>query len=127
MENCTRSTIALIVSIAALFVALIGSATVYFVQNEHEKDAATNVNLFKNITKSNRAGIFESCLDIEQVKRQIREDAQEDYANLERNARLLQIELTPELRAQVKADFEATMRRFAMESCKPEDQSSGQK
>lgn len=57
------------------------------------------------------------CETTEKLKAQHRLEALEDYENLDRNGRLLGIEITPELRATARESRDATLRRFAPSDC----------
>lgn len=58
-----------------------------------------------------------ACRQIEKLKAEFRLQADENFARLEQNAALLQIELTPELREQARLDYERTLKRFASAEC----------
>jgi hypothetical protein len=58
-----------------------------------------------------------TCIQVERIKRQLREDAIENWKNLARNARLLRIELTQEVREVALQERNATLRRFAPIDC----------
>lgn len=58
-----------------------------------------------------------NCENVEALKSVQREAARENYANLERNARLLKLELTPELRRVAREGRDATLKRFASHRC----------
>lgn len=58
-----------------------------------------------------------TCSQIEALKAEFRKQAVENFANLERNARLLEIELTPELRREAAAGRDRTLVRFAAREC----------
>ena len=60
---------------------------------------------------------LENCKEIEANKAQQRKDATEEHNNLERNARLLGITLTPELRAAVDAEYQHKMDVYAPSKC----------
>lgn len=58
-----------------------------------------------------------NCEQIEELKTEFREEAVEDFKNLERNGRLLGIEITPDLRATALFERDRTLTRFAPAEC----------
>lgn len=60
---------------------------------------------------------MQTCRQIEGLKAEFRNQAVENYANLERNAELLGIVLTPQLRHQAEVDRNRTLDRFAARDC----------
>ncbi len=69
------------------------------------------------VTNDLSAQSLEYCHEIEALKARVRARVNEDYRNLDRNGKLLDITITPELRAQAKADRDATLKRYAAQSC----------
>lgn len=59
----------------------------------------------------------QNCEQVEALKTEFRDQAVESFANLDRNVRLLGIELTPEAREVAKQGRDATLRRFAPTDC----------
>lgn len=57
------------------------------------------------------------CLDIEKLKTNVRNKANEDFRNLSRNAKLLGITLTPAIIEQARADRAATLETYAKQPC----------
>lgn len=64
-----------------------------------------------------RTVAMKNCQSIEALKTQFRKQALENYAQLERNARLLDIEVTDEVRAAALENRNRTLRRFKPLSC----------
>lgn len=58
-----------------------------------------------------------ACRQIEELKTGFRRQAVENFANLERNAELLGIVLTPALREQAEIDRNRTLDRYAAREC----------
>ena len=58
-----------------------------------------------------------NCMSIEALKTQFREQAIEGYQNLERDARLLGVVLTPELRQAAVESRDKKLARFAAREC----------
>jgi hypothetical protein len=58
-----------------------------------------------------------NCQQIEALKTEFREQARERFQNLDRDGRLLGIEITPELRAQAARSRDRTLARFAAREC----------
>jgi hypothetical protein len=58
-----------------------------------------------------------NCQQIEALKAEFREQALERYQNLDRDGRLLGIEITPELREQAARSRNKTLARFAAREC----------
>jgi len=69
------------------------------------------------VTNDLSAQSLENCQEIEALKGRVRDRVNEDYRNLDRNGKLLGITITPELRAQAKADRDATLKRYSPQSC----------
>jgi len=69
------------------------------------------------VTDDLSAQSLENCQEIEALKGRVRARVNEDYRNLDRNGKLLGITITPELRAQAKADRDATLKRYSPQSC----------
>jgi hypothetical protein len=59
----------------------------------------------------------DNCQAIEALKTQFRSQARTNYRALPRNARLLDIPLTPELRLEARRARDRTLARFAPRDC----------
>lgn len=59
----------------------------------------------------------EQCDEIEKLKKDNRDAAREQYLQLDLNARLLGITVTPELRAKAKKDYLAKIKRNKKDTC----------
>lgn len=73
-------------------------------------------NRTQRIAQINRVN-YESCLRVEELYTARREEAQEEYNNLERNTRLLGVKLTPELKRVAAQGLAATLERFSATQC----------
>lgn len=69
--------------------------------------------LLKGLQKAD----MRACTQDEAIKAEFREIATENFQNLERNAELLGIELTPALVRQAELDRDQTLARFAAREC----------
>lgn len=58
-----------------------------------------------------------NCMQIEALKTQFRNQAVQSYRHLEQNARILGIEVTPELRQEAQRGRDEALRRFARSEC----------
>lgn len=59
----------------------------------------------------------QTCNQVEHLKAELRDRARDNFRNLERDARLLGIALTPELRATARESRDDTLRRFKPIDC----------
>lgn len=58
-----------------------------------------------------------NCEAVEKLKAQFRIEANESYANLDRDGKLLGIKITDELRDQARRNRDATLERFKATEC----------
>jgi len=58
-----------------------------------------------------------NCLEIEKLKTEFRAEALENYANLDRTLRVLDIERTPEIEAVAQRQRDRKLARFAPREC----------
>ncbi len=93
------------IATVAVILALIGA--MWF--NQHQG--------LRAVTNDLSAQSLEYCHEIESLKTRVRVRVTDDFANLDRNGRLLGITITPELRAQAKTDRDATLERYAAQPC----------
>ncbi len=59
----------------------------------------------------------DNCAQIEALKTQVREEAIEDYANLDRTLRLLKIARTPEIERVAQEQRDKKLNRFRAKPC----------
>lgn len=71
----------------------------------------------RSVTEDVQFQALRNCEEVEALKKRVRDAVTEEFARLDLNGELLDIEITPELRAQAKADMESTLRRYAPEDC----------
>ncbi len=82
-----------------------------FEQTNSKRSAQHALNVrFAEVTRAD-------CLEIERLKKNVRDQAIANLNNLQRNAKLLGIDLTPALRRQEAIDTEHTLRTYAAEPC----------
>lgn len=99
-QGAVRRNIGLVLA-AMIMVSVVAAAAV--IRSQHQHDIAT-------FAEAN-------CLQIEALKTEFREQALESYRNLERDARLLGIPLTRELREAAIASRDRRLERFAAREC----------
>lgn len=59
----------------------------------------------------------ELCVQVELLKTGFRQDAIDNYKHLDRNGKLLNIKITPQLRKAAKESLNATLKRYAPDPC----------
>ena len=117
MRRLLRSELVFVFLLMTFILCVSQSLTVHFLREDvHDRAARAREQRTERIAE-NDAQKVGFCIDIEDLKAKFREDAVEDYNDLNRNLRLLGIKRTPEIERIALANLNEARTRFAPESC----------
>ena len=115
----TKVSIGFLCLVIAFSLAASGYALYDRFQETHERrELQARVNAgFANSDKAQRLAILQNCREIEELKAGFREEAQRSFADLERNARVLGINLTAEARFIALQNLERKLAKYEAVPC----------
>lgn len=96
--------------------ALVILLAAWTIKSNHDRDMAIEDNRIERVSQLNRVN-FDLCERIRALFAARRQEAIQNYRNLERDARLLGIKVTPELREASRRARDMTLERFRDEKC----------
>lgn len=89
-------------------------------RNLHEQQVQSDAAIAQAVIMSNKQlaqANLSNCQDVEKLKLRVRLSALRNYRDLAKNAKLLGITLTHDLRAKALHDRDLTLKRYAREEC----------